>query len=365
MIHPTVLRGRSRAKYRVLAVVLVLLATYLVSLYNPPFHRWVENTMSIGGTQPSRATGAHSPVIVAAGDIACSAKDHVKAGPRAVTRCAETLTSNLAISLHPTAVLPLGDNEYDCGRAGDFAGSYAKTWGRLLKVTHPVVGNHEYGRICHDNEAAPYFNYFGDRAGPRNQGWYSYDVGSWHMIALNSECTYGKGPTAVGGCAPGDPQYTWLQADLKAHTNACTLAYWHEPRFSSGEHGDSQSMTPIWNALVAAHVDVVLNGHNHDYERFTPLGTITKDSADRASTTTGKPNFQDPNPDPNGIRQFVVGTGGKNHYAFGHAPLKGEVVRNADTFGVLVMDLHPDSYDFRFQPINEGGFTDSGSGLCH
>jgi acid phosphatase type 7 len=361
MSPPAGLLRRGRGRVPVLAVALVAIVAYLLAHNNATVQGWLDNTPS---ARRSAGAGGGDPVVVAVGDIACSVADHTEGGPTSTRRCAETLTSDLALSLHPTAVLPLGDNEYECGRAVDFAGAYAPSWGRLLRISHPVLGNHEYGRICHANEASPYFDYFGTRAGPRHEGWYSYDVKDWHMIALNSECGYGKGETAVGGCGPDSPQFHWLESDLAAHRNTCTLAYWHEPRFSSGQHGDAQSMTHLWNTLVAAHVDVVLNGHNHDYERFVPLGATTVEGADKASTTTGQPSFQDPVPDPKGIQEFVVGTGGKNHYAFGHAPLKGEVVRNADTFGVLALTLHPHGYDWRFAPIDRGGFTDDGSAKC-
>ena len=203
---------------------------------------------------------------------------------------------------------------------------------------------------------------------PNPKGWYSYDIGSWHLIALNSECSYGSGASAVGGCGPGSPQETWLKQDLAAHANACTLAYWHEPRFSSGQHGDAQQMATIWNDLAAAHADIALAGHNHDYERFEPIGATPQDtSASNSSTTTGTPSFQHPKLDPNGIREFVVGTGGKNHYGFGtQPPLTGEVVRDASTYGVLKLTLHPTSYDWQFiTDPGSGSFTDSGTGSCH
>lgn len=309
-------------------------------------------------------SSASDPLIVAAGDIACPPHRVQTSSSRTPNNCAEMLTSDLAISLHPAAVLPLGDEQYRCGRTNEFA-SYDASWGRLKSTTHPVVGNHEYGRICHANDATPYFDYFATAAGGREQGWYSYDIGTWHLIALNSECSYGKGAQAVGGCGPDSPQAAWLAADLAAHQGRCTLAYWHEPRFSSGEHGDAQTMTPIWNQLVAAHADVVLNGHNHDYERFEPAGATTEMQVASSSTTTGAPSFQNPSSQADGIREFVVGTGGKNHYGFKHPLLLGEVVRNAADFGLLALRLHPDGYDWSFRSIVAGGFTDAGSGRCH
>ena len=254
-------------------------------------------------------------------------------------------------------VLPLGDVQYECGDAASFAGSYGPSWGRLKAITYSATGNHEYSRACPRNDNSPAVQYFNP---PNPKGWYSYDIGSWHLVALNSECSYGSGASTVGGCGPGNPQETWLKQDLAAHANACTLAYWHEPRFSSGQHGNAQQMATIWNDLVAAHADVVLSGHNHDYERFEPIGATPQDTA-------ASPNFQQPKLDPNGIREFVVGTGGKNHYGFGtQPPLTGEVVRDASTYGVLKLTLHPTSYDWQFvTDPGSGSFTASGTGSCH
>jgi acid phosphatase type 7 len=312
--------------------------------------------------------GAADPVIAAAGDIACDpGSAQFKGGTGTSKNCRQKWTSDLLVNAGLSAVLPLGDDQYECGFADAFKGSYDPSWGRVKAITRPAIGNHEYGRSCKTNDAGPYFAYFGQLAGRAPGAWYSYDVGTWHLVALNSECGYGSGAAKVGGCGAGSPQETWLRQDLAAHQNACTLAYWHEPRFSSGEHGDTQSMATIWNDLVTAHADVVLSGHNHDYERFDPIGVTPADTADASSTTTGQPNFQDPVLDPNGIRQFVVGTGGKNHYGFGsQPPLAGEVVRDASTYGVLKLTLHPNGYDWQF--VNDpgsGSFTDSGTAACH
>jgi phage-related protein len=155
------------------------------------------------------------------------------------------------------------------------------------------------------------------------------------------------------GAASGIP---WLKQDLAAHANACTLAYWHEPRFSSGQHGNAQQMATIWNDLVAAHADVVLSGHNHDYERFEPIGATPQDTA-------ASPNFQQPKLDPNGIREFVVGTGGASHYAFG-PPVPGSQVRVANRSGVLRMRLSATSYNWSFVDVS-GKVRDSGTTACH
>jgi hypothetical protein len=302
---------------------------------------------------PSHAARADDPLIAAAGDIACAEAEAARVTlKQEVHRCSEGLTADVMSRFRLTAVLPLGDLQYQCGKSADFASSYGQTWGRFKDISHPVVGNHEYGRICGRDDASAYFDYFGAAAGTADKGWYSYDLGSWHFIALNSECSYGSGKEKVGGCNIGSEQEQWLRSDLADHKNFCTLAYWHEPRFSSGEHGNAQQMADIWNELVAAHVDIVLSGHNHDYERFDPLGTAAADAAQ-------------PTPDRNGIREFVVGTGGKNHYGFPEPMMRGEVVRNGDAFGVLLLTLHDRSYDWRFVPVQGATFTDSGSGACH
>jgi hypothetical protein len=329
------------------------------------------STTLSGASEQGRLAGGKVAVIAAAGDIACDptdqAFDHPEPG-----RCAAKATSDLMLRIpHLTAVLPLGDDQYECGRADAYAKSYAPTWGRLLKITHPVPGNHEYGRVCKLDDAAPYFTFFGRAAGPSGKGWYSYDLARWHLIALNSECSYGSGAAAVGGCGPGSPQERWLRRDLAANHDACTLAYWHEPRFSSGEHGDAWQMSAIWNDLVAAHADIVLSGHNHDYERFAPIGRTPAPAAANDSTTTGAPVYQPPVLDPKGIREFVVGTGGKNLYRFepSHSdvatpPLPGERVRNDTVFGILELTLLPKAYTWRF--VSTAHTTiDRGSGVCH
>jgi hypothetical protein len=310
---------------------------------------------------------ALDPVIAAAGDIACTAKDpSYKKGAGTASNCRQRATSDLLTKLDPTVVLPLGDIQYECGEATGFRNVFDPTWGRLKERLRPAIGNHEYGKACGKNDPSAYFDYFGTAAGTRYQGWYSYDIGTWHIIALNSECQYGKGVMAVGGCAAGSPQESWLRQDLAAHPNLCTLAYWHEPRWSSGQHGDAQQMATIWNDLVAGKADVVLSGHNHDYERFALLGAapqIPQPAASPGKSTP--PSFQQPVLDPNGVREFVVGTGGKNHYGFAVSPLTGQQVRNDTAYGVLSMTLHPTGYDWNFLSEPGKSFTDKGSDVCH
>ena len=269
-------------------------------------------------------TTSGDPVFVGAGDIAsCNSS-----GDEATAALLDGI---------PGTVYTLGDNVYDSATDADFAGCYDPSWGRHKARTMPVVGNHDYETAG----ASGYFNYFGAAAGDPSTGYYSYDLGAWHIVALNSMCEN------VGGCGPGSPMLTWLEQDLAANPSSCTLALWHHPVFSSGsEHGSDPKMIPSWDALYAAGADVVLNGHDHDYERFAP------------QTSSG---LADPD---RGIREFVVGTGGKSHYDFGNVVANSEV-RNSDTSGVLKLTLHASSYEWQFVPEAGKTFSDSGSESCH
>jgi hypothetical protein len=249
------------------------------------------------------------------------------------------------------AVLPLGDDQYNHGALSAFNTVYDPTWGRYKANTYPASGNHEYDT----SGAAGYYTYFGSAASPQDtnctancKGYYSYDLGTWHIIVLNSECDQ------VGGCNAGSPQEQWLKADLAAHANQCTLAYWHRPLFTSGvSFGDNladSAMHDFWEDLYDAHADLVLNAHAHIYERFAP---------------------QDPsgNADPtNGITEIVAGTGGGDHGSVTEIAANNSVVRDNTTFGVLKLTLHPTSFDWRFLPETASGngtFTDAGSQACH
>jgi hypothetical protein len=263
-------------------------------------------------------------VLIGAGDIAdCSDL----AGAEATAKLLEA---------NPGTVMALGDLAYPNGTPADFK-CYHKTWGRVKDRTRPAVGNHEF----HSTGASYYFQYFGNAAGDPKTGYYSYDLGTWHIVVLNSECQ------EVGGCEAGSSQEKWLRADLAAHPVGCTLAYFHKPRFSSGlNHGNDPEVGAFWQALYDYNAELILNGHDHDYERFAP---------------------QDPggNADPKrGIREFVVGTGGKNHREFGIHKSNSEV-RNNDAFGVLKLTLKTTGYDWKFIPEAGKTFTDSGSGSCH
>ncbi|MGA7625339.1 MAG: metallophosphoesterase [Candidatus Acidiferrales bacterium] len=269
--------------------------------------------------------GNQVAVLVGAGDIADCAD---LSGAEATAKLLDQI---------PGTVFTAGDNAYEEGTAEQFAKCYGPTWGRERARTRPSVGNHEF----HSGGATPYFDYFGAAAGDPSEGYYSYDLGEWHIIVLNSECA------EVGGCQAGSMEEKWLRDDLKSHPSVCTLAYWHKPLFSSGaKHGNDPEIKPFWQDLYAAHTTLILNGHDHDYERFAPQDPDGK--ADPAR----------------GIREFVVGTGGKNHRPFAN-PLPTSEFRNADTFGVLKLTLHAKGYDWEFIPEAGKTFRDSGSGQCH
>jgi hypothetical protein len=360
----------SRRSRRTLIAIGVLAFVSLALLAISPLRAYVTGTATTG-QRPDETSYA----IAAAGDIVCSSRMERQAQDRAKqlptkdtgvpsdTRpprfCGASATADLLRELSPGTVLPLGDLQYECGDATEFEHAYSATWGQFRSVSRPVVGNHEYGTACGRSDASGYFDYFGASAGAK--GWYSFDVGGWHLIALNSQCRSGRGPEAVGGCNVGSEQYQWLQADLAAHKNACTLAYWHEPRFTSGQHGPALQMADIWNELVAAKVDVVLSAHNHIYERFDFIGhtDAPKDPGHDRNSIVESPHL-----DPQGIQQFVVGTGGRNHVRFKKPPLVGEVVRNDASFGVLSMTLKPGNYDWEFVPVKGSTFQDRGSAKC-
>ncbi len=319
----------------------------------------VTATNSYGSAVASSAASAVVPtppppvgdrVVMAAGDIACGTASTGSA-------CIQQQTSDLLVNGNPDAVLALGDDQYECGDPSDFQNSYAPSWGRVLAKTYPVPGNHEYAQStvanssCYNRPSgAPgYYGYFGNRSTPLQpgctvscNGYYSFDVGDWHLIALNSNCS------KVGGCNVGNPQYTWLKSDLAAHPNQCTLAYYHHPRWTSGQELDTTAMGPIVQALYDARADLVLNGHDHDYERFAPL------------SPTGA---VDP---ARGVREFIVGTGGRNTSTM-ITVKSGSEVRDSSTFGVLKLTLHPSGYDWQLVPVagSTSGFNDSGSQPCH
>jgi fibronectin type 3 domain-containing protein len=281
-----------------------------------------------GGTVAAAAAAAEEPVVVAAaGDVACAPGNSTTA-----TTCRQNDTADVVVGMNPAAVLALGDLQYDRGTAAEFV-SYDASWGRFKSITRPIPGNHEYDT----SGASGYYGYFGSAAGDPARGYYSWNIGAWHMIALNSECS------EVGGCNAGSAQETWLRADLAANAGRCTLAYWHHPLFASGR--STSSVEPFWDALYAGGADLVLNGHSHNYEHFAP------------QTPSGSAN-------PLGLRQFVVGTGGV--YFHTHGSLQPNTVARQDhTFGVLKLSLYSSRYDFEFVPVAGSTWTDSGSANCH
>jgi hypothetical protein len=277
------------------------------------------------GPAARNAALSEDPVLFAAGDIA---------------RCGSSGDEQTAglLDAEAGAIAALGDLAYENGSRQDFADCYGPTWGRHKQRTYPVPGNHEYFTAG----AAPYFEYFGARAGSSG-GYYSYDLGRWHVIALNSNCEH-----VAGGCGPGSPQEAWLRADLAASTADCTLAYWHHPSFSSGaQHGPSNRMTTLLDLLYAHDAELLLFASEHHYERFAP------------QTPGGDPS-------PIGMRAFVVGTGGAlGAYPFRDPSAVNSEVRAEGVRGLLRLTLRPDRYEWRFVPVAGETFTDSGSGLCH
>jgi hypothetical protein len=314
-------------------VALALPMTAGVGVGHPP------TSVAEAASRPPAAVAA-DPVIAAAGDIACAPGKKPNA-----KHCQQGATSNLLVGGGFSMVLPLGDNQYECGALSAYNGVYDPTWGRVKAISRPVPGDNDYAGTCKTPGASGYFSYFGDTATPRQpgcrsacQGWYSYDIGAWHVVALNSQCTQ----PGVGGCTAASAQAKWLDQDLTAHPAACTLAYWHQPYWGNGRlDGATKAFIAI---LVAHHVDVVLGGHAHLYARYAK-----QDAASR--------------PDADGIRQFIVGTGGNSHSTL-KAALPNRQVGNDTTYGVLSLTLHASRYDWRFLPVAGGTFTDSGSDAC-
>ena len=305
------------------------------------------NTATSAAT-PTIVAAKADPVIAAAGDIACDPHDSsFNGGSGTGSTCHQKATGALLGSLGSlSAILPLGDVQYDCSPVGEYAQSFSPAWGAFKSLLRPAPGNHEY-RVNPDafglndcsTTGAGYFSYFGAAAGDPTKGYYSYDIGTWHLVSLNANCTFIP-------CKAGSTQETWLKADLAAHHNMCTLVYYHQSRFSSGGSGNLSDYAPWWTDMYNAGVDVVLSAHDHDYERFAP---------------------QDPaeNSDPaRGIREFIVGTGGRSHSGF-QTIMPNSQVRDSSAYGLLTLTLHPSGYDFRFVPEAGKTFTDSGSGSCH
>jgi hypothetical protein len=268
--------------------------------------------------------------------IEAPAPDPRLAGAGDIARCTasgDEQTATLLDDIEGT-VFTAGDNTYQSGTLSEFELCYGPSWGRHRERTEPVPGNHDY----RTPGAAGYKEYFGEAATPNGVTWYAYDLGAWRIYALDSECA------AVGGCGSTSPQGRWLSTDLARHPRRCVAAIWHVPRFSSGSHGSNTRMSWMWKTLDAAGAEVVISGHDHDYERFA-----RKHSDGTASA--------------NGMRQFVVGTGGTTLRRFG-SKAPNSVVRWNGSYGVLVLRLRPAGYNWRFAPVPGSTFHDSGSTSC-
>jgi hypothetical protein len=314
------------------SIVLQLGLLFVVGVPNPSSAQGSRD--SSVKSKPSKSAGLSSKVytLVGAGDISwCGDLSGAKATAKLIQQI-------------PGAVFAAGDLAYETGSDAEFRNCYDRTWGKFKSRTYPTPGNHEYN----GSEATGYFRYWGKQAGEPAKGYYSYDLGSWHIVVLNTNC----GSKALGGCSTGSPQETWLRQDLAEHPNACILAYGHHALFSSGvsaKHAIHPELRPLWRDLYNAHADVVLAGHEHSYERFAAQDPDGYADSDR------------------GIREIVVGTGGKDHTPLGFARGNSEV-RNDTSFGVLKLTLAPGKYTWQFIPVPQRigkAFRDSGSGTCH
>jgi len=312
--------------YGLFLLVLVPLLETRAQTEQPPATDSPKQTQA----KPKKKRGSERTfVLVGAGDIAgCKNPE----GAAATAKLIEQI---------PGTVFAAGDLAYEKGSAEEFKNCYDPAWGRFKDRTRPALGNHEYV----DPTASAYFQYWGAQAGPPGKGYYSYELGDWHIVVLNTNC-YMKD---LGGCGAGSPQETWLKEDLAKRPNACILAYGHHALFSSGvfkKHAVHAELKQIWEDLYAAHADVVLAGHEHSYERFA------------LQNPEGK---SDP---VNGIREIVVGTGGRSHDLLGFATLNSEV-REWDTYGVVKLTLSPGKYSWEFIPEEGKNFHDVGSSACH
>ncbi len=287
----------------------------------------VTATVSATATPTVPVTPQPDPVILAAGDIAKCGSISPAPGNGAF------ITSNMLLA-DGGNIFTLGDNSNDAGSLADYQNCFGPTWGRLMDRLHITMGNHDIGNAGQD-----FFTYFSGMTG--DWGHYSLNLGSWHIIVLNAECGIGG-----QGCEPGSIQETWLRQDLATNTQKCVLAMWHQPLFTSGTQSPYPGMETFWQDLYAYGADVILNGHNHNYERFDPQNP-------------------DAGADPNGIREFVVGTGGASLDSSSLPLAANQVVRSAAAYGYLRLTLHTDGYDWQFVAQPGSSFTDSGSATCH
>jgi len=316
----------TRQRQTVLGVVLPIMALLVSGLF------WV-NAMSRAASQSGGSVKSdpadQTAVLVGAGDIVgCQDPQHALATAKLIEKI-------------PGTVFVAGDLVYDAITLSQFQNCYGAAWGKFKDRTRPALGNHEY----RESSAAPYFQYWSGQAGPAGKGYYSYELGAWHVVVLNTNCA----APGLGGCAAGSPQDEWLRQDLREHRDACIVAYGHYALFSSGifrAHAVHPELKRLWEDLYAAHADLILAGHEHSYERFAP-----QDPDGRA----------DPQ---HGIREIVVGTGGRSHGPLGLA-LPNSEVQNTNTYGVLKLTLSPQGYAWEFIPEEGKSFRDSGAGVCH
>lgn len=285
---------------------------------------------------PQEGSAVGDPVIAAVGDIACNPTSSAyRDGLGTATSCRHKYVADLLAGKDLAAFLALGDLQYEFGDAAAFNASYDRWFAPYYDITRPVPGNHEYKTPG----ASGYYSYYSSKDYAASPGYYSYDLGDWHLVALNSNCA------AIGGCGSTKPQFNWLKADLAANTDQCTLAYWHHPRFVSGEYSGVKNMSWAWNLLYNDNAEIILNGHEHSYQRFVPLSK---------TGTTG---------DPRGIVEFVSGSGGKSHYPEGTTDPRS-AYRNTGDYGMLFLTLHAGSADYEWV-TEAGAVLDSGSITCH
>ncbi len=314
-------RSRRRRVVGVVVTILLLILAILLLL------------RSCADEQPQSVT------VVAAGDMGCDPDDPAVGGP---LDCKAQEVSDIAVGIQPYAFIGLGDYQYEIPTTEGYTDVYGPSWGRLRDITFPAIGNQEY-KV---NEANTFRTYFGERSGPE-QGYWSVELGQWHVVFLNSNCT-----VVTGGCAPGSPQHRWLEADMAANESRCTMAVWHHPRWSNGIAGSDARMAALYETLLLNRVDILLSAHEADYERFGQL-----DGSGNALSA--------------GIRQFVVGTGGQVTYdpEIGDAKwrAKAKAVPNefmtTDDHGVLELTLDPTSYSWAFHALDKG-VIDSGTAPC-
>jgi hypothetical protein len=304
---------------------------------NPVFFTSIPSTVPSLTPQPTRTLGplptpteqpTHTPtpepiLLIGAGDIAYC-------GPDAL---GDEATSNILERFHSAEIFTAGDNVSGEGRGAEFRNCFGPTWGQYLDRLHPVPGNHD----LETEGGAPFYEYFGEAAGQPGQGYYSYDLGDWHIVGLNSNCD------AIA-CGPNSAQASWLREDLAANGSQCTILYWHHPRYSSGISGNYGLVSSFWRIALEYGADVVVSGHDHDYERFA-----LQDGDGKA--------------DPDGIRQFVVGTGGSKLRDFGEVKPNSEM-RDNSSLGVILFRLFPGRYEWEFIPVEGGTFTDHGEDKC-